>query len=46
LLMLFKSPLEYTLFGLIMSLIVIWRHKENIKRLIKGTENKIKFKEK
>lgn len=44
LLMLFKSPLEYILFGLIMSLIVIWRHKENIKRLIKGTENKINFK--
>lgn len=46
LLMLFKSPLEYILFGLIMSLIVIWRHKENIKRLLRGTENKIKFKEK
>ena len=43
LLMLFKSPLEYTLFGLIMGLIVIWRHKENIKRLLKGTENKIKM---
>ena len=44
LLMLFKSPLEYTLFGLIMGLIVIWRHKENIKRLLQGTENKINFK--
>ena len=43
LLMLFKSPLEYVLFGLIMSLIVIYRHKENIKRLLQGTENKIKF---
>lgn len=43
LLMLFKSPLEYVLFGLIMSLIVIYRHKENIKRLLQGTENKMKF---
>jgi len=46
LLLLFKSPLEYTLFGLIMGLIVIYRHKENIKRLIKGTENRISFKRK
>lgn len=29
--------------GALFSLLALWRHKENIKRLLKGTENKISF---
>jgi glycerol-3-phosphate acyltransferase PlsY len=35
------DPRTYVL--CVLGLIVIWRHKENIKRLLKGTENRIEF---
>ncbi len=39
-----KQPWIYIFVSAVSSLIVIYRHKDNIKRLIKGTENKIKLK--
>lgn len=38
----FKSPF-YVVFGLLLTIIVWWTHRENIKRLIIGKENKLKF---
>ena len=38
---LFAYPTEYIVFTVIAALIVIVRHRENIKRLMNGTENKI-----
>ena len=38
---LFAYPMEYIVFTVIAALIVIVRHRENIKRLMDGTENKI-----
>lgn len=35
---------RYILWAVIMAIIVVLRHKENIKRLLKGTESKISFK--
>lgn len=35
-----------TLFALIFSLLVIWKHRENVKRIFKGTEHKIGGKKK
>lgn len=35
-------PLPYALFGTLAALFVILRHKDNIKRLLNGTESKIK----
>jgi len=35
---------NYTIFGIILALIVIFNHRENIKRIIEGKENKISFK--
>ena len=37
----FGYPMEYILFALLASALVILRHRENINRLIRGTENKI-----
>ncbi len=37
----FDLPYLYIIFGIIMSLMSLIRHKSNIKRLIEGTENKI-----
>lgn len=38
---LFAYPLEYIVFTVIAAILVIVRHRENIKRLMNGTENKI-----
>lgn len=38
---LFSYPMEYIVFTVIAALLVIVRHRENIKRLMNGTENKI-----
>ena len=38
---LFVYPMEYIVFTVIAALLVIVRHRENIKRLMNGTENKI-----
>ncbi len=37
---------HYLMFGLLLAFIVIFNHRENIKRIIKGKENKISFKKK
>ena len=37
----FGYPMEYILFAMLASAVVILRHRENINRLIRGTENKI-----
>ena len=39
--MAFGSPMEYVLFCTVAAVLVIVRHRENIQRLMKGTENKI-----
>ena len=39
--MAFGSPMEYVLFSTVAAVLVIVRHRENIQRLMKGTENKI-----
>lgn len=41
LLYLFAYPLEYLQFGLALMVMSIYRHKTNIKKLLKGTENKL-----
>ena len=38
------SGMNYFVFSLIMALIIIFNHRENIKRILNGTENKISFK--
>ena len=38
---LFSYPMEYIVFTVIAAFLVIVRHRENIKRLMNGTENKI-----
>ncbi len=39
---LFKNPLCYTIYALIAAIYIIYLHRENIKRLIKGCENKVR----
>jgi acyl phosphate:glycerol-3-phosphate acyltransferase len=39
-----KAPYEFVVMAGLIGIIVIIRHKENISRLIKGTENKLSFK--
>jgi len=39
---LFKQPLSYTLYCLIGALYIVYLHRENIKRLIEGNENKVR----
>jgi len=39
---LFKQPLSYVLYCLIGGLYIVYLHRENIKRLIAGTENKVR----
>lgn len=34
---------EYFVFALILAIFVLFKHRENIKRLLSGTENKLKF---
>lgn len=38
------SGMKYFIYSLILALIVIFNHRENIKRIMNGTENKIEFK--
>ena len=38
---LFSYPMEYIVFTVIAAFLVIVRHRENIKRLMNGTENKV-----
>jgi glycerol-3-phosphate acyltransferase PlsY len=40
---LLKAPLEYVLLSLLLACCVFIKHKDNIKRLLAGTENKVKF---
>ena len=40
---LLKAPLEYILLSLLIACGVFIKHKDNIKRLFAGTENKVKF---
>jgi len=40
---LFKSPQEYILLSLLLACGVFIKHKDNIRRLLAGTENKVKF---
>ena len=40
---LLKAPPEYILLSLLITLCVFIKHKDNIKRLLTGTENKVKF---
>jgi len=40
---LLKAPLEYILLSLLIACGVFIKHKDNIKRLLVGTENKVKF---
>ena len=37
----YKFPLEYTVYALIGSLVIIYMHRDNINRLVAGTERKI-----
>lgn len=37
-----NAPVEYITFGAVAAVFVIYRHKTNIKRLLNGTESKIK----
>lgn len=37
----FNNPTAYTLVTSLISLLIFWRHKDNIKRLFSGKENKI-----
>lgn len=38
--------ISYVVFGTVMALFVIFNHRENVKRLMNGTENRISFKSK
>jgi glycerol-3-phosphate acyltransferase PlsY len=40
---LLKTPLEYILLSLLLTCCVFVKHKDNIKRLLAGTENKVSF---
>ena len=35
---------KYLIFSIVLCLIVLFNHRENIKRILNGTENKISFK--
>lgn len=39
---LFKQPIAYTVYCLLGALYIIWLHRENINRLISGSENKVR----
>lgn len=45
-LMLYKEPMLYRILGIIIALVGIYRHKDNIKRLLKGEEHKFLFNKK
>lgn len=42
-LFIYKEPVSYQILGIIIAVIGIYRHKENIKRLVEGRENKLKL---
>lgn len=42
----YPAPSLVMLFALLMSVLVVWKHVPNIKRLLKGTENKLSFSKK
>lgn len=37
----FREPLEVTLVLVLLAAVVIWKHKDNIRRLVAGTENRV-----
>ena len=37
-----KNPIGYTIYATIAAIYIVYLHRENIKRLIKGTENKVR----
>jgi glycerol-3-phosphate acyltransferase PlsY len=39
---LLNAPIAYVIYSGVAALFVIWLHRENIKRLISGTENKVR----
>lgn len=39
---LFKNPICYTIYALIAAIYIVYLHRENIQRLIKGCENKVR----
>ena len=39
-----KHPNPYIVFPILMAVLVVVKHKENIKRLLEGKENKLSFK--
>lgn len=39
-----KSNWSYLIFSIILALLVVYNHRENIKRILNGTENKLSFK--
>ncbi|MFA6076222.1 MAG: glycerol-3-phosphate 1-O-acyltransferase PlsY [Negativicutes bacterium] len=38
----FNYPLEIKIFGIVVAIFIVLRHRANIKRLLSGTENKVK----
>jgi len=40
LLLLFRAPLEYVVGSLIVGVLIYWKHRENIRRIMTGTESK------
>lgn len=45
LLIIFKSPLEYIVFGFVATIFAFYKHRENIGRLLRGEERKINQKD-
>jgi acyl phosphate:glycerol-3-phosphate acyltransferase len=39
----FGNTLYFNVFATLMALVIIFKHKANIERLLSGTENKLKF---
>lgn len=39
---LFKNPIGYTFYALVAAIYIVYLHRENIKRLINGCENKVR----
>lgn len=37
-----KNPIGYTIYATIAAIYIVYLHRENIKRLLKGTENKVR----
>lgn len=41
LMVLFRMPPSFILFGTVLAAMAVWRHRDNIRRLLAGTENKL-----